>query len=61
MVINNSIAKRNNYLTLDKGIKHELEKGMGVVTSNGVVGIIKEVSEHLALCFQYCMENLKQV
>ena len=48
MVINNSIAKRNNYLTLDKGSKHGVEKGMGVVTSNGVVGIIKEVSEHFS-------------
>ena len=48
MVINNSIAKRNNYLTLDKGFKHGVEKGMGVVTPNGVVGIIKEVSEHFS-------------
>ena len=48
MVINNSVAKRNNYLTLDKGTKHGVEKGMGVVTQNGVVGIIKEVSEHFS-------------
>lgn len=48
MIINNSIAKRNNYLTLDKGTKHGVEKGMGVVTPNGVVGIIKEVSEHFS-------------
>ena len=48
MVINNSIAKRNNYLTLDKGTKHGVEKGMGVVTSSGVVGIIKDVSEHFS-------------
>lgn len=46
MVINNSVAKRNNYLTLDKGRKHGVRKGMGVVTSNGVVGIVKEVSHH---------------
>lgn len=48
MVINNSVAKRNNYLTLDKGAKHGVEKGMGVVTPSGVVGIIKEVSEHFS-------------
>ena len=29
MVINNSVAKRNNYLTLDKGRKHGVRKGMG--------------------------------
>ena len=48
MIINNSVAKRNNYVTLDKGAKHGVEKGMGVVTSNGVVGIIKEVSENFS-------------
>ena len=48
MIINNSIAKRNNYLTLDKGAKHGVKKGMGVVTPNGVIGIIKEVSEHFS-------------
>lgn len=48
MVINNSVAKRNNYLTLDKGKSHGVKKGMGVVTSNGVIGIVKEVSEHFS-------------
>ena len=48
MVINNSVSKRNNYLTLDKGRAHGIEKGMGVVTSRGVIGIIKEVSTNFA-------------
>lgn len=45
-VINNSIAKRNNYLTLDKGSMHGVQKGMGVITPQGVVGIVKETSKH---------------
>lgn len=45
-VINNSVAKRNNYLTLDKGSMHGVQKGMGVITSQGVVGIVKETSKH---------------
>ena len=48
MIINNSIAKRNTSLTLDQGTKHGVQKGRGVVTPNGVVGIIKEVSEHFS-------------
>lgn len=43
-VINNSVNKRNNYLTLDKGSSHGIKPEMGVITSNGLVGIVKQVS-----------------
>lgn len=45
-VINNSINKRNNYLTLNKGSLHGIKSEMGVITSNGVVGIVKDVSSN---------------
>ncbi|MEP7171609.1 MAG: rod shape-determining protein MreC [Bacteroidota bacterium] len=45
-VINNSMMRRNNYLTLDKGELQGVRAEMGVVTSQGVVGIVKNVSEH---------------
>jgi rod shape-determining protein MreC len=45
-VINNSVNKRNNYLTLDKGSLHGIEPEMGVISSTGVVGIVKDVSPH---------------
>lgn len=45
-VINNSVNRRNNYLTLDKGSMQGVTPEMGVVSSNGVVGIVKNVSEH---------------
>lgn len=47
-VTNNSIHQKNNYITLDKGRKHGVKKGMGVITSNGIVGIVLNVSEHFA-------------
>jgi len=47
-VIKNSYNKRNNYLTLNKGSLHGLEKGMGVCVNEGVVGIIRDVSTHYA-------------
>lgn len=43
-VINNSIYKRNNYLTLNKGDKHGVKPEMAVISSNGIVGIVKDVS-----------------
>lgn len=48
-VINNSISKRNNFITLNKGKKHGVKEGMGVITQNGVVGIIHSVSEKYSI------------
>src|SRR5690606_4258933 len=47
-VTNNSIHQKNNYITLDRGRKHGIKKGMGVITSNGIVGIVLNVSEHFS-------------
>lgn len=45
-VINNSVNRRNNYLTLDKGSMNGVQPEMGVITSQGIVGIVKQVSPH---------------
>jgi len=45
-VISNSVQFRNNYFMLDKGYRAGIKKDMGVVTMDGVVGIIIDVSEN---------------
>lgn len=47
-VINNSIRQKNNYITIDKGSRQGIEKGMGVIGPNGVVGIVLNVSPNFA-------------
>ena len=47
-VINNSVHQKNNYLTINRGSKHGIKKGMGVIASSGVVGIILNVSENFS-------------
>jgi rod shape-determining protein MreC len=47
-VTNNSIHQKNNYITLDRGRIHGIRKGMGVISSNGIVGIVLNVSEHFS-------------
>jgi len=42
-VINNSIMSMRNYITIDRGRDHGITPSMGVVTSDGVVGIVKKV------------------
>lgn len=47
-VINNSINQKNNYLTVNRGSRHGIKKGMGVISSNGVVGIVLNVSPNFS-------------
>ena len=48
-VINNSVNQTNNYLTINKGSEQGIAKGMGVISSKGIVGKIIYVSDHFAL------------
>tara|TARA_B100000886_G_scaffold339770_1_gene306266 strand:+ start:16127 stop:16927 length:801 start_codon:yes stop_codon:yes gene_type:complete len=48
-IINNSVAKANNYLTLDKGKIDGIKKGMGVISERGVIGIVKETSKRYSM------------
>lgn len=43
-VVNNSINRQNNYITLNVGYTQGIEQGMGVVGSNGIVGVVRNVS-----------------
>ena len=48
-VISNSVNLRNNYITIDKGIKDGIKTGMGIISPNGIVGIITNVSDHFSM------------
>src|SRR5690554_2813424 len=47
-VINNSVNQKNNYITVNRGSKHGIKKGMGVISSKGIVGIVLNVSENFS-------------
>ena len=48
-IINNSINKRNNYLTINKGIAQGVRDGMGVITQKGVIGIVQSSSKNYSI------------
>ncbi|KXX68560.1 rod shape-determining protein MreC [Flammeovirga sp. SJP92] len=50
-VINNSVYRSANYITLNKGRKDGILEGMGIMTKDGVVGQVKSVSNHFATCY----------
>lgn len=47
-VVNSSINKQLNYITINKGRGEGIEPEMGVVNTRGLVGIVKDVSEHFS-------------
>ncbi len=47
-VINNSIYHLNNFILIDKGRKDGIRKDMGVISANGIVGKVANVSDNYA-------------
>lgn len=47
-VISNNYTKSYNILTIDKGAKDGVKIDMGVITTNGIIGIVNKVSENYA-------------
>jgi rod shape-determining protein MreC len=58
-IINNSIDKRNNFLTLDIGSNSNVKQHMGVISYDGVVGLIKRVSPNFSYCISILNSDFK--
>lgn len=56
-VIDNTVSLRNNYIILDRGLRHGVGKDMGVVCPNGVVGIVRDVSENFCVVMSVLHEK----
>ena len=48
-VVENSIHKAENLITIDKGRKDGVEPDMGVACGNGIVGVVYLVSDHYSV------------
>ena len=58
-VINNSTNKLQNYITLNKGYDDGLRPDMGVISDEGVVGIVKTVSHKFAVVIPVLNDKIK--
>ena len=58
-IIMNSINKSKNIIVIDKGILEGINEEMGVITSMGVVGIIKSVTKNYASIISLLNTDLK--
>jgi rod shape-determining protein MreC len=46
---NGTYTRKDNFFTIDKGRKADIKADMGVVSSNGLVGIVYDVSDYYAV------------
>jgi len=56
-VIGNTVTRQSNYITINLGTKDGIEEEMGVISSDGVVGIVKSVSENYATVLSFLHPN----
>ena len=56
-VLNNTVNKRNNYLTIDEGSRNNVNPQMGVISEDGVVGIVKGTSENFSSVISILHKN----
>ncbi len=49
IVVKNSISARNNFITLNKGWKDGVVKNMSIISPDGAVGVIVNVSAHYSV------------
>lgn len=58
-VVNNSVVKRNNYITINRGRLHGIEPEMGVISESGIVGIVMSVSDRYSTVLSLLNNNCK--
>lgn len=58
-IINNSVNKQNNYLTLNKGIEAGIKLEMAVVSPEGIVGVVNGVSKRFSTVISLLNTDLR--
>lgn len=58
-VINNSIIRPNNFITLDRGELDGIRPEMGVIDQNGIVGIVNVVGPHTSRIISMLNSDLR--
>jgi len=58
-VISSTVNKGNNYLMLNQGYADGIHKDMGIITSDGVVGVVSEVSKNFCYVISILSKKLK--
>ncbi len=57
-IVKISTSTQHNYFIIDKGLKDGVREGAGVITANGVVGIVEAVSGDYSYCISFLNYNM---
>ncbi len=58
-VINNTVTKQYNFITLNKGLIDGVKPDMAVITNTGIVGIVEGVSENFSTVIPILNRNFR--
>lgn len=58
-VVSNSVSKRNNFIMVNKGSRHGVEKEMGVVSPKGIAGVVIGVSKNYSTIMSMLHQNMR--
>lgn len=56
-VVNNSVTKRDNYITINKGFLDGIRPEMGVISKDGIIGFVEAVSDHYSVIVSVLNSN----
>lgn len=48
-VIRNSVSRQHNHIVIDKGFADGIRPDMGVISAQGIVGVVAQVTDHYAM------------
>lgn len=58
-VVNNSVNRQHNFITLNVGLNEGITQGMGVVCNDGVIGVVASVSRDFCTVISVLNTSLK--
>ncbi|MBK7935966.1 MAG: rod shape-determining protein MreC [Lewinellaceae bacterium] len=58
-VVGNSISGANNWLVINRGSSDNVQPGMGVVTKDGIAGIVRHVTPHFSMAMSLLHRQTK--
>lgn len=58
-VVSNSVNQQNNFMLINKGTLHGIEKEMGVISGKGIAGIVIGTSKHYARVMSILHQNTR--
>ncbi|MBC8320919.1 MAG: rod shape-determining protein MreC [Bacteroidetes bacterium] len=58
-VVSNSVSKKNNFIMVNKGRKHGIEKEMGAISTLGITGVVIGVSKNYSIIMSMLHQNMR--